>query len=233
VSNLRPGTFYLTAHPEIEIVFFNIIHNSATYDERESVDIDISVQNSQSNDAIRFEFSDRGPGIPDSLKESIFKRSGSPSMQVVGRGLGLTLVDAIVRGLGGKAWAEDRVKGNPSEGARFILIFPGWVDETSRPCGKRTCITFYRSDYCLFCENSYETIVNAMQEFGVPTRMVEVINVDDPRAEVPENDVPMVPLVRFCKDREFTGLLSIDQMRSAVLELIMKPCYREAIPTSS
>jgi len=233
MSNLRPETFYLAAHSEIEIVFFNIIHNSATYDERESIDIDISVQKSQPSDTVRFEFCDRGPGIPDSLKESIFKRSGSPSMQVVGRGLGLTLVDAIVRGLGGKIWVEDCAKGNPSEGARFIALFPRWVDEISRPCGKQTCITFYKSDNCLFCENSYETIVDAMQEFGIPTRMVEVINVDDPRVEVPENDVPMVPLVRFCKDREFTGLLSIDQMRSAVLELIMKPCYREAIPTSS
>jgi hypothetical protein len=174
---------------------------------------------------IRFEFCDKGPGVPDALKESIFKRSGSPDAQTVGRGLGLTLVDAIVRGLGGKAWVENRVKGDQSQGSRFVVNMPEWIEEIILPCGKVTCITFYKSENCVFCEHVYAAIMAGLEEFGMPTNMVQVVNVDDPRARVPKNDVPMVPLVRICKDRELTGLVSDDQVRSALLTLAVKSCY--------
>lgn len=224
-TNLRPDMFSLAAHPNIQTVYFSIIHNSATYDEREAVKIDVTVEKDESSGSIRFEFCDTGPGIPDSLKEFIFKRSGSPDAQTVGRGLGLTLVDAIVKGLGGKVWVEDRVRGRPSEGSRFVVLIPEWTQESFLPCGRMTCITFYKSDNCLFCENVYESMMAGLQEFGMPLKTVQVVNVDDPNAEVAENDVPMVPLLRICRDQELTGLVSEDQVRSALLGLVVKSCY--------
>jgi PAS domain S-box-containing protein len=224
-SNVEPEAFYLAANPNIEIVFFNIIHNSANYDQKGLVDIDVVARKDESSGDIRFEFCDRGPGIPDALKESIFKRSGSPDAQTVGRGLGLTLVDTIVRGIGGKVWTEDRAKGRPAEGSKFVVSLPEWKEETILPCGKETCITFYKSDNCLFCEQVYATIIAALDEFSIPVRTVQVVNVDDPNAGVAENDVPMVPLVRICKDRNLTGLVSDDQVRSALLTLVVKSCY--------
>jgi hypothetical protein len=224
-NNLKPGAFFLAANPNIEVVFFNIVHNSANYDQKGLVDIDVVARKDESSGDIRFEFCDRGPGIPDALKESIFKRSGSPDAQTVGRGLGLTLVDTIVRGIGGKVWTEDRAKGRPAEGSKFVVSLPEWKEETILPCGKETCITFYKSDNCLFCEQVYATIIAALDEFSIPVRTVQVVNVDDPNAGVAENDVPMVPLVRICKDRNLTGLVSDDQVRSALLTLVVKSCY--------
>jgi len=224
-SNLGEGMFFLAAHSDLETAFFNIIHISATYDDRESVEVDVTVSRDESSESIRFEFCDRGPGIPDALKESVFKRSGSPDKQSVGRGLGLTLVDAIVEGLGGKVWVEDRVEGHPSQGSRFVVLIPEWTELIIPSCGRPTCITFYKSDHCLFCEQVYSMVIAGMQEFGIPARMVQIVNVDDPNAGIPVRDVPIVPLVRICKEQELTGLVSDDQVRSALLTMVVKSCY--------
>ncbi len=59
-----------------------------------------------------------GPGVPDTDKDAIFhlyeqKKRG------VGEGLGLYLVQILVERYGGRAWADDRVRGRPEEGAAF------------------------------------------------------------------------------------------------------------------
>jgi thiol-disulfide isomerase/thioredoxin len=93
------------------------------------------------------------------------------------------------------------------------------------PCGKNTCITFYKSNHCLFCEPAFEILMELVQEFGLPSRSVEVVNVDDPSAQITENDVPVVPLIRLCRDHQVSGFVSDDQLRSALMGLMVKPCY--------
>ena len=224
-SDLKHDEFYVAAHAYFDLVFFNIIHNSAMHDERNDIEVEVHCQETDDGDGVRFEVSDRGPGIPDSLKEFIFKRTGSPTTQMVGRGLGLTVVDAITKQLGGRVWAEDRVKGRPSEGARFVVEVPSWIEPMDLPCGKNTCITFYKSNHCLFCEPAFEILMELVQEFGLPSRSVEVVNVDDPSAQITENDVPVVPLIRLCRDHQVSGFVSDDQLRSALMGLMVKPCY--------
>ncbi|RDE15453.1 MAG: hypothetical protein C4K49_06390 [Candidatus Thorarchaeota archaeon] len=224
-SDLKPGEFYVAAHTYFDLVFFNIVHNSAMHDERDDIEVEVQCEESDHGDSVRFEFLDKGPGIPDSLKEFIFKRTGSPTIQIVGRGLGLTVADAITKQLGGKVWVEDRVKGRASEGARFVVVVPSWREPLDLPCGKNSCITFYKSNHCLFCEPAFEILMGLVQEFGLPSRSVEVVNVDDPSVSVSENDVPVVPLIRLCGDHQVSGFVSDDQLRTALMGLMVKPCY--------
>jgi hypothetical protein len=175
---------------------------------------------------VRIEFEDYGPGIPDNMKQFIFKRTGSPEAQVVGRGLGLTVVDHYITDLGGTVWVEDRVEGDYSQGTRIVMLLPSWVEKKDLPCGRATCITFYKSDHCLFCEPTYDILMMVLNEMNVPNHHVEVINVDDPSTGISEGELPMLPFIKIC-DVELTGLVSDDQVRSAVMALFMKDCYPE------
>ena len=68
--------------------------------------------------------SDRGPGVPPSERERIFapftQLDTSSTRRVGGVGLGLFLVDQLVRGMEGRVWVED----NPGGGARFVAELP-------------------------------------------------------------------------------------------------------------
>jgi hypothetical protein len=173
---------------------------------------------------VRFEFIDHGPGVPDSAKEFIFRRTGSPDDQIVGRGLGLTLVDRIVKNIGGKIRVEDRVKGDHSQGARFVLMLPQWIETPELQCGRNTCITFYKSNHCVFCDPAMEILTAVLDSLGVPQSMVETINVDDPGVEVSEEELPMLPYLKIC-EHELTGFISENAIRSSVMNLLMTNCY--------
>lgn len=67
---------------------------------------------------------DTGPGIPDQLKETIFKLFNGDPWKTSRRGLGLHLVNTIVETLGGRIWVEDRVPGDYTKGARFTVVLP-------------------------------------------------------------------------------------------------------------
>ncbi|HWV58351.1 MAG TPA: HAMP domain-containing sensor histidine kinase [Longimicrobiales bacterium] len=68
---------------------------------------------------------DRGPGVPDADKESIFDRfsqlRGHTRSHGQGVGLGLSIARKIVEAHGGVIWVEDREGG----GSRFCALFPG------------------------------------------------------------------------------------------------------------
>jgi PAS domain S-box-containing protein len=67
---------------------------------------------------------DNGPGIPDEAKEHIFNRALRGTSKASGMGLGLYLVKSLVDSYGGKVWAEDRVHGDHTHGARFVVMLP-------------------------------------------------------------------------------------------------------------
>jgi signal transduction histidine kinase len=67
---------------------------------------------------------DNGPGIPDQLKELVFNRLQRGDTKAKGSGLGLFLVKSLVESYGGKVWAEDRIKGDHTGGARFKVLLP-------------------------------------------------------------------------------------------------------------
>ena len=67
---------------------------------------------------------DNGPGIPDEMKEKIFTKSLRGLTRRTGHGLGLYLVKRIVEDHHGRVWAEDRVPGDHTQGARFVVLLP-------------------------------------------------------------------------------------------------------------
>ena len=225
-SNIKDDEFEIVGHMYLWSVFFNIIHNSMMFSRTEEITTNVSATKVDSGRMVRIEFEDFGPGIPDNMKQFIFKRTGSPDSQIVGRGLGLTVVDHYVSQLGGTVWVEDRVEGDHTQGTRIVMLLPSWIEKIDLPCGRTTCITFYKSNHCLFCEPTYDILMMVLNEMNVPSHHVEVINVDDPSAGVSEGELPMLPFIKIC-DVELTGLVSDDQVRSAVLALLMKDCFPE------
>jgi signal transduction histidine kinase len=72
----------------------------------------------------RIEVADQGAGVAADDRERIFapftQLDASTTRRVGGVGLGLFLVDRLVRGMGGKVWVED----NQGGGARFVVELP-------------------------------------------------------------------------------------------------------------
>ncbi|TFG34768.1 PAS domain-containing sensor histidine kinase [Candidatus Thorarchaeota archaeon] len=223
-TNIQKGQFKIAGHEYVHHICFNIIHNAMTFDEKNPVEIEVNAETIKNLKMVRLEFTDKGPGVPDATKEFIFRRTGSPDDQMVGRGLGLTLVDQIVRNLGGRIRVEDHIKGDSTQGARFVIMFPMWVETKDLPCGRTTCITFYKSNHCVFCEPAFETMMSVLDELSVPRSIVELVNVDDPSTEVDRSSLPMVPLIKIC-NHELTGFITEESIRTAVLNLAMRSCY--------
>jgi K+-sensing histidine kinase KdpD len=50
------------------------------------------------------------------------KREGSPGM-----GMGLTLIQTLLKAFNASLSIEDKIKGNPSKGTNFIIVFPKFL----------------------------------------------------------------------------------------------------------
>ncbi|MFX1265558.1 MAG: PAS domain S-box protein [Promethearchaeota archaeon] len=223
-TNIEDDKFWVPAHAWLWNVFFVILHNALVYDERKDVEMDVNAELVDMGQRMRIEFVDHGPGISDELKESIFRRTGRHDEHAASSGLGLTVVNQLVSDLGGAVWVEDRVTGNPSQGSRFIVTLPAWEEEKELPCGRDACITFYKSEHCVFCGPVLDSLTGIMDELGVSHSMLSVVSVDDPDSGVTEDDLAAVPTVRIC-DVEMEGYQEEDDLRTAVLGMIMKGCF--------
>jgi signal transduction histidine kinase len=81
----------------------------------------IVVNAKEAGDNVLFSVKDDGPGIPESLHESIFERFWQVDKNDNrGTGLGLYIARNIVEAHGGKIWAESR----PGEGSIFYFTLP-------------------------------------------------------------------------------------------------------------
>jgi signal transduction histidine kinase len=75
----------------------NLIDNALKYGDPESGDGDIAIRVRQKDGRVVIEVADRGPGIPEGDRESVFDRFVrlEPSRSTPGNGLGLSLVRAV------------------------------------------------------------------------------------------------------------------------------------------
>jgi len=107
-------------------VFENILDNAVKYNESKKVKIQIKISKIRKNTHkfIRTEFIDNGIGISDSKKKILFLPGYQKEKGGKGMGFGLSLVKKIVESYDGEIWVEDRVKGDYSKGAKFIIILP-------------------------------------------------------------------------------------------------------------
>jgi signal transduction histidine kinase len=75
-------------------------------------------------DYCKVSIEDDGPGVPDAMKEAIFRRFQRGETAARGRGLGLYIVMMLVEEYGGSVYVEDRVPGDHARGARFVILMP-------------------------------------------------------------------------------------------------------------
>jgi PAS domain S-box-containing protein len=106
-------------------VFANLIGNSVKHS-RGPVRIWISIDSAMEKGKKYYEVSvaDNGPGIPDDMKGRLFRRFTGEGEKATGHGLGLYLVKTIVEDCGGRVRIEDRVPGDYTKGAKFVVLLP-------------------------------------------------------------------------------------------------------------
>ncbi len=105
-------------------VFTNLVGNSIKHSSGAlTVNIDLSCVKEEGCNYCRVAVEDNGPGIPDTMKALIFDRSHTVK-KLRGKGLGLYIVNTLVADFHGRVWAEDRVPGDYTKGARIVVMLP-------------------------------------------------------------------------------------------------------------
>ena len=102
----------------ISRVFANLVNNACNYADT----INIRVKNNKNNFILQID--DNGPGIPKKIRKKIFKpffkADKSRNLNKTSAGLGLSIVDDIMKKTGGEVLIEDSSLG----GTRVITIWP-------------------------------------------------------------------------------------------------------------
>jgi signal transduction histidine kinase len=110
-------------------VFVNLVGNAIKHTgERAEIIIDLDAVSENGGRYCRVMVEDNGPGIPDDFKAKIFNRLIKGTDNAKGMGLGLFLVKSLVENYHGRVWVEDRVPGDHTKGARFVVMLPAVSD---------------------------------------------------------------------------------------------------------
>jgi PAS domain S-box-containing protein len=105
-------------------IFSNLVGNSVKHSSGPlTVNIDMSCLVEGETNYCRVAVEDNGPGIPDAQKALVFDRANA-GKKLRGKGLGLYIVNTLVSDFHGRVWAEDRVPGDHTKGARFVVMLP-------------------------------------------------------------------------------------------------------------
>ncbi|BAI61881.1 putative histidine kinase [Methanocella paludicola SANAE] len=120
-----PGDYRVRANVLLKDVFTNLVGNAVKHSKGALV-VNIGVSRVIDNGKIycRIDVEDDGPGIPDTLKSTLFDRLSLTTTRAKGKGFGLCLIKMLVDDYRGKFWVEDRVAGDYTRGARFVVMLP-------------------------------------------------------------------------------------------------------------
>lgn len=123
--NFSPTTCIVKANELLNDVFLNIIGNAIKHSTGPLV-INIEVNRLMLNSLsyCRVSIEDNGRGIPDNLKKTLLSQACLAKSRVAGKGFGLCLIKILLDDFHGKIWVEDRVFGDHTKGARFVVILP-------------------------------------------------------------------------------------------------------------
>jgi K+-sensing histidine kinase KdpD len=123
-TNIEEQKYWVNGDGFLTELFFNILHNAVKMDRNPLVQIEVQATDNNQEESVKVEILDQGPGVPDSEKNRIFNRYPNGMEGVRGSGIGLTLVQRILQRYGGKIWVEDRISGDHSQGANFVVLLP-------------------------------------------------------------------------------------------------------------
>lgn len=102
---------------QVERIVSNLVSNALLHTPPATP---VRVRAERRDRAVLLTVDDRGPGVPDELKEAIFEPFVQGSTNEPGSGIGLSLVARFAALHGGRAWVEDR----PGGGASFRVLLP-------------------------------------------------------------------------------------------------------------
>mgnify|MGYP006285049611 CR=1 FL=1 len=105
-------------------VIYNLLENSIKVQKENTPWIEIKSRYQREGDKLILTISDKGPGICDENKPSVFDRRICIGEKMM-TGLGLTVVRTLVEAYGGKIRIEDRIKGDHRQGTSFLIELPG------------------------------------------------------------------------------------------------------------
>ncbi len=121
-TNVSKGKYCIMANEFLQDVFYNLLHNAVKVTPTEDVEIEVKVSINQDGEFLKIDFVDWGTGMDDRMKKTVLTSLGERVQRI--SGVGLTLVKQIIDQYGGKISIEDRVPGNYTKGARFIVLLP-------------------------------------------------------------------------------------------------------------
>jgi len=102
-------------------VLGNVITNAVDHNDTEGLCLSVAVEEAaNTDDSVLVQIADNGRGVPDDVKEAIFRREQTGHAKSTGSGFGLFFVDSMVTEYGGEVWVED----NDPHGAEFIIQLP-------------------------------------------------------------------------------------------------------------
>lgn len=118
---------WIEANYLLKEIFINLIGNAIKHSHG-SLDIYIKIDEvERERERIKYysvTVEDNGPGIPDTRKRQMFSPSSCEGAEMSGSGLGLCLIKSLVERFHGMVRVEDRVPGDHTKGARFVVMLP-------------------------------------------------------------------------------------------------------------
>jgi two-component system aerobic respiration control sensor histidine kinase ArcB len=115
---------FIQANELLTDVFDNLLLNAVKHNINPRIEITIRMSQDKINglNYLKMEFMDNGVGIQDSVKPNIFKRGYRKDEIVEGMGLGLSLVNQIIKSYQGIISIKDRIEGDHTQGSNFIIF---------------------------------------------------------------------------------------------------------------
>ena len=106
-------------------IFSNLVGNAIKHTTGPlTIHMELTTKSLNGDKYYRVSVEDNGPGVPDDRKKKLFSEIPTDEHKALRRGIGLQLVKSLVYELKGKVWVEDRVQGDHTKGARFIVMLP-------------------------------------------------------------------------------------------------------------
>jgi len=127
INYVPPDECLVVANELIDEIFVNIVENSIKHsppDKPLVIDILLTRVCEGGKEYYRISIEDNGPGIPEEFKDKLFTRFSRGKTKAKGKGLGLYIVKTLVETFRGEIWVEDRVRGDHTKGARFVVVLP-------------------------------------------------------------------------------------------------------------